>query len=80
MAIPAEPLKLSVEPEQMTLNDLELFEGGFTVKGFKAFMAGHSNWSAAQVGLITVAEMKQVTEQIREALKDSALPKATPPA
>ena len=78
MTIPAETLQLSVDSESMTLNDLELFEGGFTAKGFKAFMAAHSNWTAAQVGLITVAEMRQVVAQIVEALKISAVPKETP--
>lgn len=77
MALPAEPLRLNVEIDTLTLDDVELFEGNFSVKAFKAFMAAHSNWTAAQVGQITLAEMRGVAEQIAERLKGAALPKAT---
>ena len=62
----------------MTLDDIELFEpGSFSVKGFKAFMGRHSNWTAKEVGALTVSELKIVSEQIGAKLKESAVPKAT---
>jgi len=78
MAIPAEELKIVVNPDEMTLDDLELFEdGGFKVGLFKTFMARHSNWTAKQVGALTVSELKQVAEQIAGQVKDASVPKGT---
>lgn len=77
MAVPTEPLRLSLPAAgKMKLDDLELFEdGGFTVKGFKAFIARYSNWTAAQVGQLEIDEMKEVVEQIGATLRESAVPK-----
>lgn len=78
MATPLAPLKLSLPPaEKMKLDDLELFEdGGFTIRGFKAFMTRYSNWSAAEVGQLELGQMRGLAEQIRDALNESAVPKA----
>lgn len=75
--IPAKPLELNLPAtDDLTLNDLQLFEaGGFTIAGFKRFLSAYSNWTADDVGRLTVKEMKSVGEQIGEKLKDSAVPK-----
>lgn len=80
MAIPSEQLKLSVDVDALTLDDLELFED-FKVSRFKAFMQAHSNWTAEQIGALTIAEMRdKVAPAIGAALKGAAIPKATAPA
>lgn len=77
MAIPTEPLKLSVDVDALTMDDLELFED-FKVGRLKTFMAAHSNWTAAQIGALTVAEMRNtVAPAIAAALKGAAIPKGT---
>lgn len=76
MAIPNEPLKLSVDVDALTLDDLELFES-FSVRRLKAFIADHGNWTAAQVGQLTVKELREIVgPQIGAALRESAVPKA----
>ena len=78
MATPTTPLALTLDVDELTLNDIELFEpGGFSVKRYKAFMVAHSNWTAAEVGALTLAEMKAVGLKIGEALASAALPKAS---
>ena len=79
MTIPTEPIHLhDLDTDSLTLDDLELFEaGGFTVKGFKQFIAVHSNWTAAQVGHLKVGEMKAVMVDIAAALEAAAVPKAS---
>ena len=80
MAIPDQPLRLSVDADALTLNDLELFEN-FSVKGLKAFMAAHSNYTPAQIGALTVRELREVVgPAIGAALRESAIPKANAPA
>lgn len=79
MAIPENALVLSIDPDALTLDDIELFED-FKVKKLKAFMAQYSNWTAAQIGKITIAEMREVVSPaIGEALKSSAVPKVNKP-
>ena len=81
MALPEHALVLDLNADVLTLDDLELFEeGGFSVRAFKAFMLRHSNWSKAEVGAITIAELKDVAAQIGEQLKGAAVPKVTAPS
>ena len=80
MAIPSRPLVLNIDGANLTLDDLEVFEaGGFSVKGFKAFMGRYSNWTPAEIGAVTVAELKDVAAQIAEQLKGAVLPKVNAP-
>jgi hypothetical protein len=76
--IPDQPLDINLPAtDKWTLNDLELFErGGFTVKGFKAFMGRYSNWTADEVGLMEVGEMQEVFERIADGIQEHAVPKA----
>ena len=77
MTIPSEPLKLEFDTDTLTLDDLALFEAeGFTVTGFKRFMGKYSNWTAKQVGSLTVDELKDVSLQLAAAIKESMVPKA----
>jgi len=81
VAIPDKALELTLDPSNLTLDDLELFEdGGFSVKGFKAFMARYSNWTKTQVGALTVAELRDVAKQLGERLKEAAVPKENAPS
>lgn len=75
--IPEKELALSVDMKTLTLNDLALFEpGGFSVRGFMTFLAAHSNWTHAEIGLLTVSEFEQVSKLIGEQLRSAAVPKA----
>lgn len=77
MAIPDAPLKFKLDPEQLTVDDMILFEpDGFTVSGFKAFMARYSNWTKPQIGQLTVVELRQVSDQLASALEAALDPKA----
>ena len=76
--IPDKPLDLALPAaKDLLLDDWELlFErGGFTVRGFKAFMGRHSNWSSIEIGHLTVEEMNSVRLQIITKLNEDAVPK-----
>ena len=76
MAIPDTPLKLSIGTEQLTLGEIALFQGDFSAVRLIKFLVSHGNWTREQVEDITLAEMRQVAEQIGDALKGAAVPKA----
>ena len=77
MTIPTEPLEVNLNPDEMTLDDLCLFEpDGFTANGFRDFLTRHTNWTRKQAGAITVAELKDVAEQLAAKLKEAAVPLA----
>lgn len=76
MAIPATPLQLSIDPEQLTLGEIALFQGDFSAPRLIKFLVAHGNWTQAEVEAVTLAEMRQVAEQIGGALKGAAVPKA----
>ena len=79
MALPKDELKLTLpdDKEDFLLDDIEVFDGGFSVAGFKRFMARYSNWTAKDVGLMKVKEMKGVADTIGGAIRDAGVPKAT---
>ena len=75
MALPDTPLVLNYDPDAVTLDELCLFEPeGFTATGFRAFLRAHTNWTRAQIGGITVNEMKDVAQQLAEAIQQNAVP------
>lgn len=75
MAIPEKPLEVSIDPDALTLDEMCLFDPeGFSWKGLKAFLADHTNWSAAEVGKLTLTELQAVTEQMKEAIQQAAVP------
>lgn len=80
MAIPEKPLALTLNVDELTLDDVALFEkDGFSAAGFKAFMARYSNWTPAEVGGLKLRELKDVAEKIGEQLRVTAVPKVNAP-
>lgn len=80
MAIPDRPLVVSLDPDEMTVNDLCLFEpGGFTVTAFRAFLVAHTNWTDAEIGNLKVKELKDVAEQLKQKL-NAAVPLGSKPS
>lgn len=81
MTIPAEPLKLSFDVENLTLDEVEMFQEpeAFRVSTFKRFVAKWSNWTKEQVGALTLGEMKSLAPVIARQLNESISPKATAP-
>jgi hypothetical protein len=78
--IPDKPLDLDLPAiKNLELDDFELLfeKGGFSVRGFKAFMGKHSNWSQTDIGRLTVEEMNDVRAQIMAKLNENAAPKAS---
>lgn len=72
----ATPLTLNINPDTLTLDDIEVFEpGGFTVRGFKSFMAKYSTWSDAQIGALTVAQLRELSGEIGRAVAGAVVPK-----
>lgn len=82
MTIPNEALVLSIDADRMTLNEMEMLlePDHFRVSIFKAFMVAHSNWTADEIGGLTLGELKDVSVQIGRALTETALPKESAPA
>lgn len=81
MALPNEKLILNLNTDELTIDDMILFEeGGFKASLFKEFLSRHSNWTAKQVGAITVKEMRDVSQQIADTVKEASLPKEIAPA
>lgn len=79
MAIPQTALIVNFNPDNVTLDELCLFEeGGFTAWGFRKFLIDHTNWTAIEIGALTVSELKDVTSQLGEKLKESAVPLVSP--
>ena len=75
MPIPDRPLEFTFDPNEMTLDELCLFEpDGFSAVSFRQFLRDHTNWTKAEIGALKVAELKDVAEQIAAKLKESAVP------
>lgn len=76
-------LALHIDPEQITVDELAFLiePSEFRPSVFKTFMARFSNWTAVQVGKLTMAEMTDVIKDIGTALRDMSVPKVpTPPS
>ena len=75
MAIPDKPLEVTIDPDELTLDEVALFEpSGFTVTGFMQFLAEHTNWTREEIGKIKVREMKEVADQLGEKIKAESVP------
>lgn len=80
MAIPTKPLEVNLDPNELTLDEMCLFEAtGFTMVGFRAFLIAHTNWSGAEIGKLTVKELLAVSGQLKERL-DKSVPLTSKPA
>lgn len=71
----AKPLEVNFDPDEMTLDELCLFDGeGFTATGFRAFLVNHTNWTKQEIGKLTVKELKDVTAQLGAKLQAQSVP------
>ncbi len=78
MAIPDKALQINFDPNEVTLDELCLFEAeGFTAVGFRRFLVEHTNWTKKEIGALKLSELKQVAEQISEQFKAAAVPLAS---
>ena len=76
--IPAETLKLTLDTDNLTLDEAVLFDPeGFSLIGFKNFLVKYGSWSKKEVGNITLGELKDVAQQVGESLKDLSVPKGS---
>jgi hypothetical protein len=81
MAIPDRPLEVTLDVDELTLDELALFEPtGFSIVGFRAFMAEHTNWTLAEIGKIKVKEFKDIQTQLAEKFKEASVPLANSPS
>lgn len=78
MAIPEKPLKLSFDPDALTLDEMALFEPdvGIRASVFKGFLAKYGNWSKRELaGLVRadiVAVWVECVRQVTEAISPKA--------
>ena len=80
MAIPTTPLVVKFDPNELTLDELCLFEpDGFTASGLRGFLVNHTNWTKHKIGAVTMAELKDVIEQLTAKIKEAAVPLVPPP-
>ena len=78
MAIPDRPLIFNFEPNDMTLDELCLFDpAGFSSIAFRQFLIDHTNWTRAEIGRVKVSELKEVAEQLAAKFKEAAIPLAS---
>ena len=74
--IPAEPLKLTLSPDEMTLDDIAIFDSeGFSIPKFRKFLLSYGSWDDKQIGAIKLKELREVAEQVGNALKNLSVPK-----
>jgi hypothetical protein len=77
MTIPSTPLVVKFDPDEMTLDELCLFEpGGFSATGLRAFLAAHTRWSRTEIGNIRLSELREVAEQLAAKIKEITIPLA----
>jgi hypothetical protein len=70
-----------LDVDELTLDELALFEpAGFSVVGFRAFMAEHTNWTLEEIGKIKVKEFKDIQTQLAEKFKAASVPLANSPS
>jgi len=81
MALPQNKIILNVNPDDLTIGDLVLFEsGGFTVIGFRNFLNKYSGWRAKEIDKITRLEMSALFADIIRQLNEAASPKVNAPS
>lgn len=69
------PLDVNLNPDEITLDEMCLFDGeGFTASGFRAFLINHTNWTKAEIGKLTVKDLKEVVTQMGAKLQAQSVP------
>lgn len=69
------PLVLKIDPEDLTLDEIALFDGEFKAAGFRAFMAKYSDWTEREVGALTMRELKGMAADIMASVNGTVVPK-----
>ena len=82
MTIPEKALVLeNFDLNALTLDEMALFDqdnvGIGTLNKLRLFLIQHGNWTAAEVGAVTVGELGQVGAQLTEAIRSAAVPLAS---
>lgn len=77
MTIPERALVVTVDPKDMTLDEMVLFSvKGFDIYDFRQWLIDNTEWTAEEIGKIKLRELEQVAIQIGEAVKAKAVPLA----
>lgn len=77
--IPDKPLSLTFDLDELTIDELALFESEspFRPSVFKAFLKRYGNWSAAELGRIQRKDIAAIYLQCIRQLNEALVPKAT---
>lgn len=79
MAIPETPLVLKFDIDELTIDELTIFESEtpFKPSMFKAFLKRYGNWSAAELARIQRKDIAALYLQCIQKLNEALIPKAT---
>lgn len=78
MTIPAEPLRLSFDPDELLFTELELIEGrnGASASDLRRFLLKYGNWSPVQVDGLQRKDALAVWREMRRQVYEALAPKA----
>ncbi len=76
MAIPERPLKLTFDPDELTLNENRVLEGTYGYGDFREFMLKYSNWTRDEVLNLRRKEVAGLLEQFQAQIREVIFPKA----
>lgn len=79
MAIPAKPLKLSFDADQLTLDEMAMFEPDTGIKAsvFKQFLTKYGNWNKREIAGLVRADVVAVWAECIKQLAEATNPKAS---
>lgn len=68
---------IKLDPSKITLGDMLIFEpSAFSFTRFVEFLEKHSGLSRAEIESIPLTQLRNIMEQIAQALREIAVPKA----
>lgn len=78
MTIPAEPLRLSFDPDELLLAELEMIEGrsGVSSRELREFLAKYGNWTQAQRDGLQRKDALAIWAEMRRQVYAALVPKA----
>lgn len=79
MAIPDKPLKFSFDPDELTVDEWEIFYR-LNTHNFREFMLRYGNWTAAEVGGLKKRELSEIAGKFYDALMETISPKVSAPS
>jgi len=75
MAKPKTPIVLELDADQLTADEMCLFEpSGFSMSGLCNFIAKYSSWTREEVGKLTMTELNEVAEALSKQVDELAVP------